>query len=361
MQYKEIHMQPSRAISKQTGLERFLAACQRQPVDATPVWFMRQAGHCLTAYQELRKKYDILTIARTPELCSQVSLMPIETYGVDAAVMYTDIILPFQSMGIETSLDPKIGPIVHNPVRTLQDIENIRITDADEATPYVMEAISLVKRELANNKAVIGIAGGPFTLALYIIEGQPTRDYSTAKTIMYQHPEIWHALMEKLTPVLISYVQAEIRAGADAIQIFDTNVGFIGPSAYKKFVQPYAQRIFEAIKQTGAQSIHFGTSHASLLEAMAEAGGDVIGVDWRVDIDTAWQQIGSDHAIMGNLDPTLMLAPWETIEQGTQDILTRVQQRPGHIFNLGHAVHPSTNPDHLRRLVETVHTATARV
>jgi uroporphyrinogen decarboxylase len=350
----------SQSASKQTGLERFLAACQRQPVDATPVWFMRQAGHCLADYRELRKKYDILTIARTPELCSQVSLMPIQSYGVDAAVMYTDITLPFQGMGLNADLDPTIGPVVHNPVRTMHDVEQLRVTDAEEATPFVMKAISLVKQELAKNNAVIGIAGGPFTLALYMIEGKPTRDYGTTKTLMYQQPEIWHALMEKLAAVLISYVQAEANAGADAIQIFDTNVSFIGPSVYKKFVQPYAQRIFAAIKQTGVYSIHFGTGNASLLEAMAEAGGDVIGVDWRVDIDKAWEQIGPDHAIMGNLDPTLMLAPWEAIEQGTQDVLARINRRPGHIFNLGHAVHPSTNPDYLRRLVETVHIMTTQ-
>ena len=352
-------MQSSQSIKKQTGRERFLAACQRQPVDATPVWFMRQAGHCLAGYRALREQYDILTIASTPELCSQVSLMPINSYGVDAAVMYTDIILPLRGMGLLTSLDPAIGPIIQNPVRSLQDVDALRTTDAQETTPFVMEAISIVRHELDQKAAVIGIAGGPLTLALYIIEGRPTRDYSTAKSLMYQQPEIWHSMMEKLTSVLISYVQAEVYAGADAIQIFDTNAGIVGPAVYKEFVQPYAQRIFNAIKQTGAQSIHFGTANASILNLMAEAGGNVIGVDWRVDIDTAWQQIGEQHAIMGNLDPTLLLAPWETIEQGMQDVLTRVHGRPGHIFNLGHAVHPTTNPEHLSHLVAAVHTATA--
>jgi uroporphyrinogen decarboxylase len=353
-------MQSSQTAWKQTGRERFLAACQRKPADATPVWFMRQAGHCLAAYRELREKYDILTLASTPELCAQISVMPIESYGVDAAVMYNDIILPLNGMGLLASLDPKIGPVIQNPVRTLSDAAALRTTDTRETTPFVMEAIRLVKQELAKKAAVIGIAGGPFTLALYIIEGKPSRDYSIAKSLMYQQPEIWHALMEKLTTVLVSYVQAEVYAGADAIQIFDTNAGFISPGIYKEFVQPYAQRILDAIKQAGGYSIHFGTANASLLDVMAEAGGDVIGVDWRVDIDTAWQQIGANHAIMGNLDPALLLAPWETIEQGMQDVLTRINQRPGHIFNLGHAVHPATNPDYLRQLVTAVHTATAK-
>ena len=344
----------------QTGRERFLAGCQRQATDTTPVWFMRQAGHSLAAYRKLRETHDILTIARTPELCSQVSLLPITEYGVDAAVMYTDIILPFPAMGLHTELDPVRGPIVHNPVRTLQDVEALRCSTAEEATPFVLEAIGMVRRELANQQAVIGIAGGPFTLALYMIEGVPTRDYSTARTLMYQEPATWHALLEKITTVLISYVQAEVKAGADAIQIFDSNVGILGPAAYQQFVKPYAQKIFTAIKQAGGQSIHFGTGHASLLADMAEAGGDVIGVDWRVDLTQAWQELGFERSIMGNLDPTLLLAPWETVQQGTVDILQRVQRRPGHIFNLGHAIHPGTNPDYLRRLVDTVHTYTGR-
>jgi uroporphyrinogen decarboxylase len=346
---------PSQSAPDQSGSARFSAACKLLPVETTPVWFMRQAGHCLAEYRTLRASYDILTIARTPELCARVSLLPVANYGVDAAVMYADIVLPFAGMGVQCELDPQRGPIVPHPIRTLQDVEALRVITAEEATPFVLEAIRLVKQELAHKQAVIGIAGGPLTLVLYLIEGSPTRDYSTAKALMYQQPEVWHALMDTMTNVLVNYVQAQVRAGADVIQIFDSNNGMLGPTAYKHYVQPYAQRVLEAIKQAGAFSIHFGTANAGLLPAMAEAGGDIIGVDWRVDIDAAWKQIGSDHGIMGNLDPTLLLSSWETVAAGAEDILTRIDGRPGHIFNLGHAVHPRTHPDMLRRLVDTVH------
>lgn len=345
----------SQPAPDQSGFTRFSAACQLQPVETTPIWFMRQAGHCLAEYRALRESYDILTIARTPELCARVSLLPVANYGVDAAVMYTDIVLPFAGMGVQCDLDPKLGPIVAHPIRTAQDVAALHITPAVETTPFVLEAISSVKRELAHKQAVIGIAGGPLTLVLYLIEGSPTRDYSTAKALMYQQPEVWHALMNTMTDVLVDYVQAQVQAGADVIQIFDSNNGILGPAAYKQYVQPYSQRVLDAVKQAGAFSIHFGTANAGLLPAMAEAGGDVVGVDWRVDIDDAWEQIGSGHGIMGNLDPTLLLSSWETIAVGTHEILSRINGRPGHIFNLGHAVHPATNPDMLRRLVDTVH------
>lgn len=349
----------SQSQSDQSGFARFIAACNLQPVDATPVWFMRQAGHCLAEYRTLRESYDILTIARTPELCSRVSLLPIESYGVDAAVMYADIVLPFAGMGVECELDPLRGPIVQHPIRTLQDVAALHITPAEELTPFVLEAIRIVKRELASKQAVIGISGGPLTLVLYLVEGGASRDYSKAKTLMYQQPEVWHALMNIMTNVLADYVQAQVRAGADIVQIFDSNNGILGPAAYKQYVQPYSQRVLEAVKQAGAHSIHFGTANAGLLPAMAEAGGDIIGIDWRVDIDDAWQQIGPGHGIMGNLDPTLLLASWERIAEGAQDIFTRIAGRPGHIFNLGHAINPATNPDMLRRLVDTVHESTS--
>lgn len=347
-------------MTPHTGAARFLAACYRRQPDATPIWFMRQAGRCLAQYRELRKRYDILTMAKTPDLCAQVTLMPVEQFGVDAAVLYADIMLPLEGMGISFEIEPDIGPIIHNPVRSMRDVEALRILDAEESTPYVMEAIRLVRRELEGKQAVIGFSGAPFTLACYMIEGRPSRDYGIAKSLMYGQPEVWDALMHKLTEVVTRYLLAQIGAGVDAVQIFDSWVGSLGPSAYKRFVQPHSQRIFDAIKQADAPSIHFGTGAASLLELMADAGGDVISVDWRVDLDEAWARIGYDRGIQGNLDPTLLLTSWDTISQGMLDVLRRANNRPGHIFNLGHGVLAPTDPDMLRRLVEAVHEITAR-
>ena len=348
-------------VVPQSGKARFLDACHHRQPDATPVWFMRQAGRCIAEYRELRKRYDILTMAKTPELCAQVTLMPVEKFGVDGAVLYADIMLPLEGMGISLEIQPDVGPIIHNPVRTMQDVAALRVPLAEESTPYVMEAIRLVRRELAGKQAVIGFSGAPFTLACYLIEGRPSRDYDIAKGLMYSQPEVWHALMDKLTEVVSRYLVAQIQAGVDVVQLFDSWVGVLGPSVYRQYVQPYSQRIFEAVKRAGAPSIHFGTGTASLLELMAEAGGDIISVDWRVELNEAWARIGYDRGIQGNLDPTRLLAPWEVIEEGMNDVLRRAANRPGHIFNLGHGVPASTPSDMLRRLVDAVHEASARV
>lgn len=356
-------MQPntlSSIVPPHTGVARFLDACHLRQPDATPVWFMRQAGRCLAEYRELRKRYDILTMAKTPELCAQVTLMPVHEFGVDAAVLYADIMLPLERMGISFEIEPDIGPIIHNPVRTMQDVEALRVIDAEESTPYVLEAIRLVRHELEGKQAVIGFSGAPFTLACYMIEGRPSRDYGMAKSLMYGQPEVWHALMNKLTEVVSRYLLAQIAAGVDVVQLFDSWVGALSPSVYQRFVQPYSRRIFDAVQQTGTPSIHFGTGTASLLELMTEAGGDVISVDWRVDLDDAWQRIGYERGIQGNLDPTLLLTPWNVIEEGMHDVLRRAANRPGHIFNLGHGVLAPTPPDMLRRLVEAVHEFTKR-
>ena len=356
-------MQPnnvSSAVAPHTGVARFLDACHRRQPDATPIWFMRQAGRCLAEYRELRKRYDILTMAKTPELCAQVTLMPVKEFGVDGAVLYADIMLPLEGMGVSLEIEPDVGPIIHNPIRTMQDVEALRIIDTEEATPFVMEAIRLVRRELEGKQAVIGFSGAPFTLACYLIEGRPSRDYAVAKSLMYGQPETWHALMNKLTEVVSRYLVAQVSAGADVVQLFDSWVGALSPSVYKRFVQPYSKRIFDTIKQTGTPSIHFGTGTASLLELMTEAGGDVISIDWRMDLDAAWTRIGYDRGIQGNLDPTLLLTPWNVIEEGMHDVLRRAANRPGHIFNLGHGVLAPTPPEMLRRLVDAVHDTTKR-
>lgn len=347
-------------VPPHTGVARFLDACHHRQPDATPIWFMRQAGRCIAEYRELRKRYDILTMAKTPDLCTQVTLMPVEKFGVDAAVLYADIMLPLEGMGISLEIQPDVGPIIHNPICTMQDVEALRIIDAEESTPYVMEALRLVRRELAGKQAVIGFSGAPFTLACYLIEGRPSRDYANAKALMYGQPAVWHALMEKLTEVVSRYLLAQINAGADVVQVFDSWVGAVGPSTYRRFVQPYTQRIFSAVQQTGTPSIHFGTGTSSILELMTEAGGDIISVDWRVELDEAWARIGYDRGIQGNLDPTRLLASWEVVEEGMHDVLRRADNRAGHIFNLGHGVLAPTPPDMLRRLVDAVHEATER-
>ncbi len=350
-------------VPPHTGIARFLDACHLRQPDATPVWFMRQAGRCLAEYRELRQRFndDILKMARTPDVAAQISLMPVEKFDVDAAVLYADIMLPLAGMGISVEIEPEVGPIIHNPVRSMKEVEALRVTDAEESTPFVLEAIRLIRRELEGKKAIVGFSGAPFTLACYMIEGRPSREYAIAKSLMYGQPAVWHALMEKITEVVIRYLIAQIRAGVDVVQLFDSWIGAVSPSVYRRFVLPYSQRIFQAVKQqTSAPTIHFGTGAASLLEVMTEAGGDVISVDWRVDLDDAWARIGFDRGIQGNLDPALLLTSWEVVEQGMHDVLRRANNRPGHIFNLGHGVLAQTDPALLRRLVEAVHEATRR-
>jgi uroporphyrinogen decarboxylase len=321
---------------------------------------MRQAGRSFAEYRELRKKYGILEIAKTPELSTQVTLMPVHTFGVDGAVLYADIMLPLEGMGVSLEIEPEVGPIIHNPIRTMKDVEALRVLDAQETVPYMLETVRMVRRELAGKQAVIGFSGAPFTLACYMIEGRPSRNYELAKSLMYGQPRVWHALMDKLTAVVSNYLLAQLKAGADVVQVFDSWIGAVSPSVYRRFVQPYMKRIFAAMKETGSPSIHFGTGTAALLEVMTGAGGDVISVDWRVDLDEAWARIGYDRGIQGNLDPTLLLTSWPVIEAGMHDVLRRAGGRPGHIFNLGHGVPASTDTDLLRRLVDAVHEATRR-
>ncbi len=351
-------MQQNRAstvMPPHSGVARFLDACSLRQPDTTPIWFMRQAGRCLDEYRELRKKYGILEMAKTPELATQVTLLPVQLLGVDAAVLYADIMLPLEGMGISLEIKPDVGPIIHNPIRTQKDVDTLRVPDAEESVPYVLEALSMLRRELEGKQAVIGFSGAPFTLACYMIEGRPSRDYGTAKALMYSQPEVWDSLMTKLSDMVANYLVAQIKAGAHVVQLFDSWVGAVSPSVYRSFVLPYTQRIFQVVKETGTPSIHFGTGTAALLELMTEAGGDIISIDWRVDLDEAWQRIGYDHGIQGNLDPTLLLTEWTTVEAGMKDVLARAGGRPGHIFNLGHGVLAPTEPDLLRRLVDAVH------
>jgi uroporphyrinogen decarboxylase len=343
-----------------TGAERMLAACRRQPADATPVWFMRQAGRSLAEYRKLREQYPILTLAKTPELCSQITLMPVRELGVDGAVLFADIMLPLEPMGVSLEIQPDLGPVIHAPIRDMAAVQALRPLDPDAGVPFLLETIRGLRSELSDGRAaIIGFSGAPFTLACYLIEGRPSRDYSRAKTLMLREPGVWAALMDRLTDGMIRYLQAQVAAGAEVIQVFDSWVGALAPSDYARSVLPWMQRLFAEVRQMGAPTIYFGTGNAALLELMASAGSDVMSVDWRVNLDEAWQRIGFDRGIQGNLDPVRPLAGWDAAQAGMREVLGRAGGRPGHVFNLGHGVMPETEPDILRRLVDAVHNETA--
>jgi uroporphyrinogen decarboxylase len=343
-----------------TGAERLLAACRREPADATPVWFMRQAGRSLANYRVLREQYEILYMAKTPDLCTQLTLMPVEQLGVDGAVLYADIMLPLEGMGVGLHIEPDVGPIIHEPIRTLADVQRLHAIEPDESVPFVLESIRAVRSELSGRAAVIGFCGAPFTLACYLIEGRPSRDYAAAKVLMLRQPDVWAELMDRLTDSMIRYVAAQARAGAQAIQVFNSWVGSLGPTDYERYVLPWERRIFAALRAEGVPSIYFGTGNAALLEQMASAGSDVVSVDGRVRLDDAWRRSGYDRGIQGNLDPVRPLAGWEPTREGMREILAQAHNRPGHLFNLGHGVLPNTDPDVLARLAEAVHTESAR-
>jgi len=330
-------------------------ACRREPVERTPVWYMRQAGRSLREYREIRRRFGLFEIVRQPELCAEVTLQPVEAHGVDAAVMFTDIMFPVLGMGVDVELVENVGPVVAEPVATARDVERLRVSEPEESAPFILEAVRLVREELAPERAVIGFCGGPFTVAGYLIEGKPSREFASVKALMYREPEVWHALMDKLADQFARYVAGKARAGADVIQVFDSWVGALSVGDYEEFVQPYSARILAAVD---VPTIHFGTGTTHLLPAMAAAGGDVIGLDWRVPLDRGWELVGDDRGVQGNLDPSVLLGPWDRIEAGTRDILGRAGGRPGHVFNLGHGVMPDTDPAVLRRLTELVQDAT---
>ena len=333
-------------------------ACRLEQVERTPVWFMRQAGRSLPEYRELRKRYGLFDIARQPELCAEVTLQPVRRHGVDAAVMFADIMLPVLGMGVEVELVENVGPVVAQPVRSIADVERLAVPEPEESVPWTLESVRLVRAALRSDQAVIGFAGGPFTVAGYLIEGKPTREFKQTKACMYGSPEVWHALMAKLADAFARYLAGCVRAGADVIQVFDSWVGALSVGDYREFVAPYSARLLEAVD---APTIHFATGDAHLLEERRNVGGDVIGVDWRVPLDVAWERIGHDRGIQGNLDGAVLLGPWERLEREADDVLRRAQGRPGHIFNLGHGVLPDSDPDLLGRLVELVHERTAAV
>ena len=329
-------------------------AARRQPVERTPVWFMRQAGRSLPEYRAIRERRSFFEVAGTPELCAEVTLQPVRRHGVDAAVMFADIMTPVVGMGIGVELVEGVGPVIDRPVRSARDVERLRVPDPEEAFGHVLEAVRLVRGELSPEQAVIGFCGGPFTVAGYLVEGRPSRELPRTKALMLAEPKTWDALLEKLADTFAAYVAAKAAAGADVIQIFDSWVGTLSPGLYRERVAPWSARILAAVD---VPTIHFGTGASHLLPDLAGAGGDVIGLDWRLPLDEGWAVVG-ERAVQGNLDPATLLAPWETVEREATDVLARAAGRPGHVFNLGHGVLPDTDPDALTRLAHLVHERT---
>jgi uroporphyrinogen decarboxylase len=333
--------------------DRFLRACRREPVDATPVWFMRQAGRYMAEYRAIREKYSLLEICSQPELAAKVTIQPVHALGVDAAILFADILLPVIPLGLGLEFSKGEGPVIGKPVRTLSDLAALRPVDAESDLGYVMEAIRILRREL--DVPLIGFCGGPFTVASYMIEGGSSREFLKTKTMMYSAPEVWRALMDKLSKVLVDYLVAQIRAGAQAVQVFDSWVGSLSPQDYESFVLPYSQKVLTAARAENVPVIHFGTNTTTLLPLMKRAGGDVIGLDWRIPLDDGWALLGGDIAVQGNLDPALLFAPLPEIKKRVHDILRRAEGRRGHIFNLGHGILQHTPVENVKAVVDMVH------
>jgi len=334
--------------------DRFLRACRREAVDVTPVWFMRQAGRYMAEYRAIREKNSLLEICYQPELAAEVTLQPVRALGVDAAILFADILLPVIPLGLGLEFAKGEGPVIGKPVRTLEDVRAMRPVYPETDLGFVMEAIRILRGEL-NGIPLIGFCGAPFTVASYLIEGGSSREFLKTKTMMYSAPDVWHALMDKLSNVLAGYLVAQIRAGAQAVQIFDSWVGALSPQDYENFVLPYSQRVLRAAKAENVPVIHFGTNTTTLLPLMKRAGGDVIGLDWRIPLDNGWALLGHDVAVQGNLDPALLFGPLPEIKKRVRDILQRAEGRPGHIFNLGHGILQHTPVDNVRVVVDMVH------
>ena len=340
--------------------DRFLRACRREPVDATPVWFMRQAGRYMQEYRAIREKHTLLEICKNVELATEVTLQPVLAHGVDAAILFADILLPLEPMGAPFEFAKGEGPVVHHPVRTAADVEALRVIEPEEGLGYVLAAIRSIRGELEGKTPLIGFAGAPFTLASYLIEGGKSRNYALTKGMMYAQPELWHQLMGKLSEVVRRYLRAQVTAGAQAVQLFDSWVGDLSPLDYQELILPHVSHILKDLEQTGVPVIHFGTGTAMLLKLQQQAGGTVIGVDWRTPLDWARGQLGDGVALQGNLDPLTLSAPREFLTRRVEDVLARAEGAAGHIFNLGHGILPETPPDSVKFVTDLVHEKTAR-
>lgn len=334
---------------------RFMRAARRLPVDRTPVWFMRQAGRVLPEYRLIRGKLSLMDVCRSPDLCAEVTLQPVRRFGVDAAILFADIMHPLVGVGIDLEIVDGVGPVIREPVRSIDDLPRLRGLTPEADLPFVLETIRLLKAELGDGTPLIGFAGAPFTLAAYLIEGKSSRDFAKTKALMYGAPELWQGIMERLTGMVISYMTAQRRAGVDALQLFDSWVGCLSPSDYQRYVQPYTRMIFASLATSGAPLIHFGVNTAMLLSDMRHDGADVIGVDWRIALDDAWSIIGTGTSIQGNLDPASLLGSRDFIARKVNSVLHRAGHRNGHIFNLGHGLLPQTPVENVELVIETVH------
>jgi uroporphyrinogen decarboxylase len=335
--------------------DRFLRACRREPVDATPVWFMRQAGRYMAEYRALRKRYSLLQICAEPELAVAVTLQPVDVIDVDAAILFSDLLLPFTPMGLTFDFVKGEGPAIDRPVRHASDIDRVHAFEPREKLAHVLATIRLLRQELAGTVPLIGFGGAPFTMAAYAIEGGPSTSYATTKAFMYAQPQAWHALCDRFATMMADYLRAQIDAGVQAVQIFDSWVGQLSRGDYREFALPHTKKIFDALADTGVPTLHFGVGTGALLADMREAGGSVVGVDWRRPLDEAWRTIGHDRGIQGNLDPTLLLGPMDRLMAAADDVLRRAGGRAGHIFNLGHGILPPTNIEHVQALARRVH------
>jgi uroporphyrinogen decarboxylase len=334
-------------------MSRFLDAANRRPVDRTPIWLMRQAGRSLPEYRKLRERWSLVEIVAQPELCAEVTLQPVRRLGVDAAVMFADIMLPLRGMGVDFELVEDVGPVISRPIASAADVERLRVPAGAEAAP---EVITAVRQVVAQSPVpVICFSGAPFTLASYLVEGRPSRDFKKVKSFMYNQPEAFQQLLSKLAATMSGYLAAQVAAGASAVQVFDSWVGALAVEDYEERVLPHTRAIFAALAPLGIPRVHFGTHTAGLLEQIVSTGPDIVSLDWRVPLDQGWQRVGIDRGVQGNLDPAVLLGPAELVRERARDVLRRAGGRPGHIFNLGHGVLPETPLENLLVLVETVH------
>jgi uroporphyrinogen decarboxylase len=340
--------------------DRFLRACRREPVDATPVWFMRQAGRYMPEYRKLREKHTLLEICKQPDLATEVTLQPVHAHAVDAAILFADILLPLEPMGAPFEFATGEGPRFFEPIRDRRGIEKLRVIEPREDLAYVLQAVTNLRRELDGKTPLIGFAGAPFTLASYLIEGGKSSQFTKTKGLMYGEPELWAQLMTKLSEVVRRFLLAQIEAGAQAVQIFDSWVGQLSPADYREFIQPYLRPVFAALESTGVPLIHFGTDTSTLLELQQETGGTVIGADWRIPLDVVRARLGSGVAVQGNLDPHLLSAPRERLHAGVRAVLAAAGPAPGHIFNLGHGIMPHVPPAAVTEVTDLVHSLTQK-